>query len=71
MAREIFEYTKIVLNKVSFDKNLFCRELQKASRHLLPYEIEELRVWLLSLTTKKPELDTCLVYIDAPEKKIL
>ena len=30
MARAMFEYTKTVLSKVSFDPTLFHKELQKA-----------------------------------------
>jgi len=63
MARAMFEYTKLVLDKVSFDSNLFCKELEKAVNRLLPYEIEELRIWILQLTAKNPELRTCLIYI--------
>ena len=44
MARAMFEYTKTVLKKVSFDATLFCRELEKALQRLLPYEIEELKI---------------------------
>ena len=64
MARAIFEYTKTILKKVSFDSQLFCKELQKAVKRLLPYEIEELRVWIIDLTKSKPELDNCLVYLN-------
>ena len=44
MARAMFDYTKAVLSKVSFDVNLFCKELEKALTRLLPYEIEELKI---------------------------
>jgi len=54
MARAMFEYTKTVLQKVSFDARLFCRELKKAIDHLLPYEIVELRIWLLAFTANRP-----------------
>ncbi|MBT8261046.1 MAG: hypothetical protein HKO92_02165 [Flavobacteriaceae bacterium] len=63
MARAMFEYTKTVLNKVSFDVNLFCKEVKKAMKRLLPYEIEELKVFINSLIQKNPELDKCLVYL--------
>lgn len=63
MARAMFDYTKAVLAKVSFDANLFCKELQKALKRLLPYEIEELKVWVNSLIKQNPELDQCLVYL--------
>jgi hypothetical protein len=63
MARAMFDYTKAVLAKVSFDANLFCKELQKALKRLLPYEIEELKVWVNSLIKLNPELDQCLIYL--------
>ena len=42
----MLEYTKTVLQKVSFDATLFCKELKKAIVNLLPKEIEELKLWL-------------------------
>ena len=63
MARAMYDYTKAVLAKVSFDVNLFCKELQKALKRLLPYEIEELKVWVDSLIKQNPELDKCLIYL--------
>ncbi len=63
MARAMFEYTKTVLNKVSFDYSLFCRELQKALQRLLPYEIEELKIFIKSLILQNPELDQCLILL--------
>jgi len=64
MARAMFEYTKTVLNKVSFDVSLFCKELEKALQRLLPYEIEELKIFINSLVEQKPELDKCLIYLE-------
>jgi DNA replication protein DnaD len=63
MARAIFEYTKTVLKKVSFDADLFCKELEKALNKLLPFEIEELRIWLVQFTINKPELYVCMSVI--------
>jgi hypothetical protein len=63
MARAMFDYTKAVLAKVSFDANLFCKELQKALKRLLPYEIEELKVWVNSLIKLNPDLNQCLIYL--------
>jgi hypothetical protein len=63
MARAMFEYTKTVLNKVSFDVNLFCREVEKAIQRLLPYEIEELKVFINSLIQQNPELNKCLILL--------
>lgn len=59
----MFEYTKTVLKKVSFDTSLFCKEVQKAMERLLPYEIEELKVFIQSLIVQKPELNQCLIYL--------
>lgn len=64
MARAMFEYTKTILDKVSFDASLFCREVQKAIERLLPHEIEELRLWIISLTRQNPELNQCLIYLN-------
>ncbi|OUS02507.1 hypothetical protein A9Q86_03100 [Flavobacteriales bacterium 33_180_T64] len=64
MARAMFEYTKTVLNKVSFDTTLFCKELQKALQRLLPYEIEELKIYIKSLILQNPELDQCLILLN-------
>ncbi|MBC2839360.1 hypothetical protein [Robiginitalea sp. SC105] len=63
MAGTMLEYTKTVLQKVSFDARLFSRELQKAIQRLLPNELEELRNWLLLFTTDKPELQHSLQYL--------
>jgi hypothetical protein len=64
MARAMFEYTKTVLDKVSFDPTLFCREVKKALQRLLPHEIEELRIWIMALTNKNPELNQCLIFLN-------
>jgi len=65
MARAMFEYTKTVLSKVSFDATLFCKEVQKAAKRLLPYELEELRIFIQSLILQNPELNQCMVYLKA------
>jgi len=64
MARAMFEYTKTVLKKVSFNVDLFCVELNKATERLLPYEIDELRIWLKKFIINKPELYSCLVIVN-------
>jgi DNA replication protein DnaD len=61
MSRTMYNYTKSVLERVSFDAILFCKELEKAIKVLLPYEIEELTEWLLQFTKEKPELSHCLL----------
>lgn len=65
MARAMLEYTKTVLKKVSFDVTLFCKEVQKAVQRLLPYEIDELKLFILSLVQQNPELNQSLVYLKA------
>lgn len=64
MARAMFEYTKTVLQKVSFDTTLFCKEVQKALERLLPYEIEELKLFIDSLVKQNPKLNQCLIYLN-------
>jgi len=63
MARAMFEYTKTVLNKVSFDTTLFCKEVEKAVNRLLPYELEELRIFIQNLIHQNPELNQSLIYL--------
>ncbi|MEN8776181.1 MAG: hypothetical protein ABF263_07505 [Polaribacter sp.] len=63
MARAMFEYTKTVLKKVSFNSDLFCKELEKSLKRLLPYEIEELTIWVKQFTANKPELNVCMTLI--------
>lgn len=64
MPRMIYDYTKSVLERVSFDPLLFLKELKKAIKNLLPYEIEQLSKWLRFFTMEKPELQNCLVIIN-------
>lgn len=64
MARAMFEYTKTILEKVSFNKELFKKELEKAVNRLLPYEIKELYSWLKEFTRNKPELQLCLTLVE-------
>ncbi len=65
MARAMLEYTKTVLQKVSFDAKLFARELKKAISRLLPDELEELKIWLQYFVMDKPELQNSLIYLKA------
>lgn len=60
MPRMIYDYTKSVLERVSFDPILFAKELKKAVKNLLPYEIEQLKRWLQFFTKEHPELKDCL-----------
>jgi DNA replication protein DnaD len=64
MPQSMFMYTKSILKRVSFNQKLFCKELEKALKNLLPYEIEQLRNWLIDFTKERPELKYCMVLID-------
>ena len=64
MKRSMFHYTKTILERVSFDPKLFCKELEKALKMLLPYEVEQLAAWLMNYTKEKPELRQCLVLVN-------
>jgi len=44
----MFDLSKTILTKVSFDKSLFCKELSKAIRWVKPDEKGLLKVWCLS-----------------------
>jgi DNA replication protein DnaD len=65
MSKIMYDYTKSILERVSFDPKLFCKELEKAIKTLLPFEIEQLREWLLKFTFEKPELKQCLIIVNA------
>ena len=54
MSRAMFDYTKAILNKVSFDPVLFCKEVRKALLRLLPYEIEELKLIIQRMVHANP-----------------
>jgi hypothetical protein len=64
MPRMIYDYTKSVLERVSFDPKLFCKELKKAIKNLLPYEIEQLKKWLQNYTNERPELRQYISIVD-------
>lgn len=64
MSKIMFDYTKSILERVSFDPILFCKELEKAIKSLLPYEMEQLREWLSNFIIEKPELKQCLLIVN-------
>ena len=41
----MLKYTKVILTKVSFDAQLFEKELKKAIKLLVPGEIQALKKW--------------------------
>lgn len=58
--RPAFTFTKRVLESVSFNAELFKRELLKAYNNLYPYELDLLKDWLKSYVSDKPHLQVCL-----------
>ena len=44
----MLEFCKKILNKVSFDKSLFKKELQKSKKWLSKTEMTHLKVWALA-----------------------
>ena len=65
MPRAMLDYTKTILQKVSFDVRLFTKELKKAISRLLPNEIEELKIWLQFFIVDKPDLRPTLLLLKA------
>lgn len=63
MQESRITFTKKILERVSFDAKLFCKEVEKALKVLLPYEIEQLADWLSQFTQEKPELRQCMLII--------
>jgi hypothetical protein len=63
MSKSMLSYTKKVLKGVSFDVELFCKELKKAYKVLLPHELEELTDWLMNFVKQNPELRQCVLEI--------
>jgi hypothetical protein len=44
----MLNYVKTILLKVSFDKSLFEKEVNKSLRYLIASEIEDLRAWCMA-----------------------
>ncbi len=45
MSMSMLEYVKLILEKVSFDKKLFEKELKKGLLTLVPDEVKQLKEW--------------------------
>ena len=43
----MLNYYKLILTKVSFDLELFAKEFDKAIKHLLEPEVNELELWVI------------------------
>ena len=46
MTKTVLEYTKMILEKVSFDVRLLEKEYKKAIAMLSPLEVRELNTWV-------------------------
>ena len=55
---KIFKYHRAILKKVSFDSELFKKELIKAYRFLNPHERLELGKWVRSYIEDKTQLQS-------------
>jgi len=58
----MLEFSKKILSKVSFDKTLFRKELQKSTRWLNKKEVITLKIW--ALTTFSQYKNTILEVFD-------
>ena len=58
----MLEFSKKILRKVSFDKNLFRKELQKSTGWLNKKEVITLKIW--TLTTFSQHKNTILEVFD-------
>lgn len=56
----ILNYTKEILEKVSFSVELFSREVKKAFRTLSKEDFQELLIFIEQLVIQKPQLEVCL-----------
>lgn len=60
MAQLVYNGVKTSIANVSNSKDLFVKELVKASKVLLPYEKDKLINWLFFYTADKPEMQQWL-----------
>ena len=58
----MLEFSKKILSKVSFDRNLFQKELQKSARWIGKHEVSALKIW--ALTSFAHYKDTILEVFD-------
>ncbi|MEC4117168.1 hypothetical protein VSP20_09300 [Myroides phaeus] len=58
---EMLEYAKVVLQNVSIDPQLFYKELEKIMANMLPYEADQLALWVDDFVKEKPELQESLI----------
>lgn len=61
----MLQHTKLVLENVSFNAELFVKEFQKAIAQLLPYDSDCLIEWVDEFIADKPFLQERLVAEEA------
>ena len=60
---ERLNHTIKILEKVSFSKDLFLKEIIKAIEFLLPFEIDKLKEWIADFTKNKSDLEDIIVIL--------
>jgi len=60
---ERLNHTIKILEKVSFSKDLFLKEITKAIEFLLPFEIDKLKEWIADFTKNKSDLEDIIVIL--------
>lgn len=60
---ERLNHTIKILEKVSFNKDLFIKEVTKAIKFLLPFEIDQLKEWIADFTKNKSDLEDIIVIL--------
>jgi len=60
---ERLNHTINILEKVSFSKDLFIKEVNKAFAFLLPFEIDQLKEWIANFTKNKSEFEDVLALV--------
>lgn len=55
----MLDYSKLILEKVSFDSNLFQKELLKAVKVLKTEEAQEILLWCVDCFRKPVYSSTC------------
>ena len=65
--RLMFDYTKRILENVSFDSELFVKEFNKALLQMLPYDVDRLEQWVEDYVQDKPILHQKLSQLEIQE----
>lgn len=60
---ERLSHTINILEKVSFSKDLFIKEVNKAIDFLLPFEIDQLKKWIIDFTKNKTDFEDVLALV--------